>query len=434
MKPFHIVAGSLALTTLIATQSQSYAAQSRAKQVPHTVSAANEAKFFPKGHRRHPAPQPVLDANIPASITNTALSPSDRNTLISAMRAMKPEHRENVTLVLPNGRLITNKSSVRSYVAKPVPGKPGVYLDEQGHEFTVKEDKKPRTSFVRGDAPRAVAYEPYRLSDVLAAADPPDTDGGNTGPFHRVFTSNGYSAGKVDVELPCNSGNLRPSETGNVYIGGWGAVSSSVDAGLFHGSDFSSANDVFDLLFKEAHGSSPGILAQTTVVNWYDRFQCSQTVTMEMYPSGSYTDPTTGGNYNYLILNIQGYDSAGNFSNYSWNLLTPVGEWNQDGSGDIIKRMTTVAQQGPTASDGSYWGYNPGASPPEPMFHWINTNVGTPGNYHPWTASDASLNSSQDWVGYDASGYSIDPSGYIFQNIPTGDENVESWEGIFLHQ
>lgn len=83
-----------------------------------------------------------------------------------------------------------------------------------------------------------------------------------------------------------------------------------------------------------------------------------------------------------------------------------------------MKRMTTIAQNPPrSVADGSYWGYKPYASAPEPMFHWLNTEVGTPGaGYHQWTSSDASANSSQDWVGYDSSGVEFSPAGYIFQN------------------
>ena len=82
----------------------------------------------------------------------------------------------------------------------------------------------------------------------------------------------------------------------------------------------------------------------------------------------------------------------------------------------------------------TYFGFSPNAGVPEPMFHWLNTGVGTPGNgYHQWTSSDTSTNSSLDWVGYDSSGTEVLSAGYIFQNVSTGDETVEWWERIFLH-
>lgn len=420
MKHIRSVRAAALVAVFILAPLPTFAAQSRAKQLPLAAVTAN-SKHFPKGHRRHPAPRRILDADIPAAITNTALSASDRNVLLGAMKALKPEHRENVTILLPNGRLITNKPNNGSYVPRQVPGKPNVYLDNEGREFTVKQDRRPGTSY----RPAQVASAPGVVHEI-AAADPPDPTGGNTGPFHRVFSTNGYSAAKVDLELSCVSGNLRPSETGNVYIGGFGASTSFVDAGLYHGSDFVNA-DYFDLLLKEAHGGAYG---GSSMVSTAERWDCSQTVTLEMYPSGIYINTTNGAVYDYLWLNITGFDIGGVFANHSYSVLSPQGEWNQDGSGDMIKRMTTIAQQNQDNADGSWWGYDPG--PGQLLFHWLNTNIGVPGNYHPWTASDASFSSSQDWVG-DPNGNALDPSTYIFQNMPTGDENVDSWEGIFLH-
>jgi len=44
--------------------------------------------------------------------------------------------------------------------------------------------------------------------------------------------------------------------------------------------------------------------------------------------------------------------------------------------------------------------------------------------------SDGSSNSPQDWVGYDATGSPLNPSGYIFQNIPTGESMSSRGKGF----
>src|SRR5579871_5693105 len=62
--------------------------------------------------------------------------------------------------------------------------------------------------------------------------------GGNTGPYRRVYSKEGFSSMSATVHLPSAAGgNIAygaPSDQAYVYTGGVGAGGTAVDAGFLH--------------------------------------------------------------------------------------------------------------------------------------------------------------------------------------------------------
>lgn len=348
-----------------------------------------------------------------------------------AMKALPPSERDNVVIAMPNGRFIGSRPGLaeKAYVPRPIPGVPNGFTDDKGNKFFVPR-AEPRTAILERFGTRMLAFNPLnRMLDAqnVATMYPPDRTGGGTGALYRIFSTLGYSYVTADVDVPCYSGQLDPSyETGNVYLGGWGANTSAVDAGLVHSSAFDgSANDNYALLFKE---SSAG---ETTTVSITGRWGCGQTIGLKFFADGNYYIDPSGAKYNDIAESITGYDTS--FTTY--NTLTyiihvPTGEWNYGGTNNFVKRMTTIAQTPAqaTPNNGDYFGYVPTDASPAPLFHWANSTIGNYGSGNTWLPQ--SSGGYQLFAGFLNTSTEATASGRVFVT-PITDDSVED-TGIYL--
>ena len=228
----------------------------------------------------------------------------------------------------------------------------------------------------------------------------------DSGAFHGVRATNGWSAVRVSVSIPCGARHfvtgpgyneatgeqgIVDQETGYIYIGGWGAGPRgvSVDAGL-QKSSAQSLHDDYAFYWK---------FASNKPITSEDRFPCGgPDVVLELYPVAD----------SLLVFSVTGVANDGKRHTFTAVQHTrPEDGWSPDGGsrddGIILKRIVSIAQpwawhkrSGIGRSDrfvsGSYFGV---AGPHDltPRIVWRRCEIGhvVPPSivpqYKPWTAS-----------------------------------------------
>ena len=254
----------------------------------------------------------------------------------------------------------------------------------------------------------------HRFDDLAASvpgvpvrsqvASPFDID---SGAFHGVRASNGWSAVRVSVSIPCGVRHFVTGpgfdeatgdqgtidlETGYVYIGGWGAGPRgvSVDAGL-QKSSAQSLHDDYAFYWK---------FDRNRPITADERFPCGgPDVVLELYPVSA----------TQLVFSATGVTDAGEKRTLTVVQTTTASDgWLPDGGsrddGVILKRIISIAQpwtwhrrsgvgRNDRFTSGSYFGVN-GPHDLTPRFVWSRCEVGhivppaiVP-EYKPWTGSE----------------------------------------------
>jgi len=278
----------------------------------------------------------------------------------------------------------------------------GVPADARGDIVVIGSDGAvARTAHSTGVSTPAVAHGKYKddLGADLAAPQwlPPSATRGfarggtamaimedkQTGPFRGVYSQPGYAFEEAQVYLP--SDRARPpaiylhrpgaTDTAYVYLGGQSRTGGAVDAGFQH----SPSRDNW-ALFITCEGFP-------FHVSRYQRFAAGQTVDIRFYVPAD----------NYVAVSASGVDITGrhvtrtvvlDVSHYPTS--TPPapdglgGEsthftWSASGDGNILKRMTSIAQQRQSWRTQSF----------VRGIHWQNVRIGKGvDDLHEWTSDD----------------------------------------------
>ncbi|MGO8673554.1 MAG: hypothetical protein ACLQVD_19615 [Capsulimonadaceae bacterium] len=287
----------------------------------------------------------------------------------AVMAGLAPEDRKNVIL-LTGGHVVTSgraKSRGLSVVSIP-DDTSGLLIDRSGHEFAIPDVSEGPEPGTRGLGDRSAhIYKDKK-----------------TGPYHGVYAQTGYSYLQATVHLPSNAGfppavftDKDSADTAYVYMGGETVGDGAVDAGLQHSATY----DNWSLfLVCEGFGFT------------YDgglRFASDQDVVLKFYVPAN----------NFLALSASGKDILGNdvtrtivldVTHYpDQSPPAPAGmaglstrfHWRADGTGNVLKRLTSIAQRSQSFDTRSY----------VKGISWTGVRVGTsPTRNHPWTALDTS--------------------------------------------
>jgi hypothetical protein len=247
-----------------------------------------------------------------------------------------------------------------------------------------------------------------------------------SGPFHGVRSTNGWSAVRARVSIPCGAAHFATGygynevtrqngivdqETGFIYIGGWGAGPRgvSVDAGLQKASA-QAEHDDYAFYFKYANNHP---------ITFPIRFPCGgPDPVLELYPVSD----------SLLVFSITGMTDQGHHMTLTIVQHTrPQDGWNPDGGspsdGIILKRVVAIAQppswrsffglfHRDRFSNGSYFGVA-GPSDQTPEIKWRSCEIGrvrpsaTEPDYRAWDDADTWHPSAQgvylDWPPADVS-------------------------------
>ncbi len=285
------------------------------------------------------------------------------------------------------------------------------------------------------EAPANVPGIPVRSQ----VSSPFDID---SGAFHGVRASNGFSAVRVRVSIPCgvrhfvtgpgynevtNQQGIVDLETGYVYVGGWGAGPRgvSVDAGL-QKSSAQAEHDDYAFYWK---------FDRNKPITASERFPCGgPDVVLELYPVSA----------TQLVFSATGVTDSGERRTLTVVQATnPEDGWLPDGGshddGIILKRIISIAQpwtwhrrsgvgRNDRFTSGSYFGIN-GPHDTTPRFVWSQCDVGrvvppaiVP-TYRPWTG-DATWTSRAPGIYTD-----WPPLGVM----RTSNESVCDAAGLYLH-
>ena len=243
----------------------------------------------------------------------------------------------------------------------------GQYQDENGVEIAAPQWLPPSATrgFARGSAAMAIFEDKQ------------------TGPFHGVYSQPGYSFEEAEVYLP--SDHARPpglylhrpgsTDTAYVYLGGQSRTGGAVDAGFQH----SPSRDNW-ALFITCEGFP-------FHVSRFQRFASGQTVDIRFFvPADNYVAVSASGLditgrhvTRTVVLDVDKYPSTappapGTLAGQSTRFT-----WTASGDGNILKRMTSIAQHRQSWSTRSFMR----------GIRWRNVRIGKGADrLHEWTFDD----------------------------------------------
>jgi hypothetical protein len=308
---------------------------------------------------------------------------------LKAKPAPKEKPPPQPDLVVSYGRTFVATTASVKPVNRP---KPVVIRHDLAWEYLHRFDEPGPDGQIPGVPVRSEVSSPFDI---------------RSGPFHGVRSTNGWSAVKVRVSIPCGAAHFATGygynevtkqngiidvETGFIYIGGWGAGSRgvSVDAGLQKASAQAEADD-YAFYFKYANNHP---------ITYPIRFPCGgPDPILELYPLSD----------SLLVFSITGMtDQHRRMTMTIVQQTRPSDGWTPDGGstsdGIILKRVVAIAQppswrsffglfHRDRFSNGSYFGVD-GPSDHTPRITWQSCEIGrvvppasTP-TYHAWNNSE----------------------------------------------
>lgn len=265
---------------------------------------------------------PEIDALIAPGIQG-----EERLVIAEKMALLLPEHRVNVIFFDDDGTVYANRPELKNDFITYAAIGGGEYVNNAGMQIYLPDDPRPNS-----------------LAGQAACTS-------STGPYYRVYSSPGagmpffskrYAYAQSQISLLDNSNitvNDPSKETVYAYMGGWanGGAGIQIDAGFQYDPNSSEQN--WALFIK--------VGSNLQVSDNYDyRYAAGQLANLEFYvpnngtvvihASGSYARPwLTGGisGDRTLIGNASGRD--------------------KDGLGNVMKRVTSIAQAPQNLSSGS---------------------------------------------------------------------------------
>lgn len=273
------------------------------------------------------------------------------------MKELPALDRENVIYFSADGNVYANRSELKNNVETSRYIGDGIYTWENGESFVLPEEK----------------FD-YSLSSY--ACD------GTKGPYRRAYSNPGYAYYEGNVYLPSASevnDQSQPGGNDTAYIYTGGRNVTEVDAGFQYGK----TNEdwaFFNRPFGQEHKSGA-------------RYRPGQTVTLKFYVSsdGKVTVSTTG-------------IRMGETSPSTQTLVADAPGWKSNGSGNVLKRITSIGQSSNNFNSGSY----------VKNVKWSNSKIGT-------TSSNA-----QQWLAAQTGGYCSFPNSNIVNVnfVNAGEETV----------
>jgi hypothetical protein len=281
------------------------------------------------------------DIYIDPSITG-----KERVIIAEVMAHIPRDERENVIYIDESGNVYANRQELKNEMNQYKHRKENIYVDKSGKEVVIPEfQSKPKESTTKGIG-------------ILTASEPSCT--GGTGPYRRVHSKTGYSwmssyvhlsGGLAEIEMK----NVSSGDTGHIYAGGWSNSNTAVDAGF----QYSSTYDNW----------APFVHTEGSYYNTDVRFKSNQDVFLKFYVPQN----------DQVGLYVAGFDTTG--TKVTRTIVASSSGWTSSGTGNIIKRVTTIAQKKGTE--------NFNTESYIKNVHWYDAKIGTSStNNHTWSSTD----------------------------------------------
>lgn len=325
-----------------------------------------KAQTNSEASRRTIKPPPLaqnadVEKYIDPSITGEA-----RRIIAEVLRATDENARENVVYFTGDGKAYANKPGLLELFETPTQTGQNQYRFKNGEVINYPAlTQKPQQNLADGMLGRRPLISPLSVTP---------TPTGGSGPYRRVYSKPGYAWQQSKVHLSTSANistgreinimDISTGETAFTYAGGWGDLGGAVDAGF----QYSSTNDDWALFIRyEVPGSGSLQHAATGV-----RFRANQDVSLK-----------------FLVMsnnNVQTVASGLSIAGKSQTLtviqnMDPSFGWHLNGSGNVLKRMTSIGQSPPEdLTTGSY----------HKKVHWYNSVIGLSStNNHVWISADS---------------------------------------------
>jgi len=235
--------------------------------------------------------------------------------------------RENVVYIAEDGTVYANKPELKHW---EIPQKIGdrTYKLSSGQIITPPQDETCTDSSTQALSNTAIT--------PLSGYPIPCT--GTQGPYRRVFSNDGYSWYGGNVYLPSTAkGEVKDnnvagvnSDTAYIYTGGHGSTGGEIDAGFLHDT----TPDDWGFFLRNSAGQ---------YVSNDIRFEAGQTVYIKFYVPQD----------DQAVIYCEGI-KKGTTTKVSYSIIKPATGMKANGSGDVIKRITHIAQPYSDFTTGSY--------------------------------------------------------------------------------
>lgn len=273
----------------------------------------------------------------------------ERRIIAEILKILPVEDRENVYYFAPDGNVYVNKQKLKANITTYTQIGDNTFKTNLGEIFTGLDHSTDKL-------PRLASY-----SCTFAH-----------GPYRRVFSKSGYSYYSGSVYLPSDSevedGSIPGQGNGDtayIYTGGRSSTGTEVDAGFQHGETY----DDWALFIKPSDNSNNKQNGP--------RFSAGQHVDIE------FSVPQDG----KVSLKATGI-VRGESIRTSHTLITDASGFKANGTGNILKRLTSIAQTTENYGSGSF----------VKNVKWYNSKIGT------------SKNNATQWLANQTDGYCIYPS------------------------
>jgi hypothetical protein len=317
---------------------------------------------------------PNADSNDMNAWIDPSIQGQERTIIANALRTLPETWRDNVVLLSEDGNYYVNKLSLRGAFKKATPVSEGLYAMEDGTLLVAPQNQETESgsglSSQQTSTCRDVGSGPYRK----IATQP--------GVFNNLVPLAQFGYSKATVSLPAisNVGTKNPTlEEGHLYLGGTSSTGKEVDAGVqfFINADYPNGGWS---AFARSGGYSYGPVMEP-----------GTSLTMEFLVNAD--DQAT--------LRLTGTKSTNPNNTNSLTFIHPVPGMLVSGAGNVLKRITSIAQNG---------GQNFESGAFLRGVTWSGATLGKSesAGIHPWGAfgTDVALDCATKGVTVDFFGYS----------------------------
>lgn len=287
------------------------------------------------------------------------LADKDKKKIQEVMLKLDKEHRENVIHINEDGSVISNRKQLLEDFKEV-----NKHLLDSSGKLKAKPSEWVKDEMIPNDLTNTIM--PSLLSTGWKYPDY-QSENVNSGPYRRVYSNVGYSHLATDVYVPSRSSGINMTGTDKAYVY-TGAVDSNgkgIDIGLAYNYEQGPYpwNETWGMFIA---GAKAGTIQFPNEFN----FVGGQSIAMNFYVTAT----------NAVAMYSAGYNKIGNYVGGTMTAeLGSTYNFNVDGIGMKVKRITSIAQSPQNLNSGSELNY----------VQWIDVRIGQ--RYNPTTSQDWGL-------------------------------------------
>ncbi|WP_028309054.1 hypothetical protein [Desulfitibacter alkalitolerans] len=265
------------------------------------------------------AAQPSDEASI---YIDASIMGEEKQIIYDVIKNLPASDRENVIFFAEDGTIYANKPELKESWTQYEKVEGNTYQDQEGNILIGPMDE--------GQSSELITIQSYTCT-------------GTEGPYRRVHSKSGYAWYGGNVYLPSKAKNEVKDQnysggnrdTSYIYTGGRSSSGIEVDIGFLHNTNAGTNGNGNWGAFRRVAG---GTMYSAPV-----RFAPGQTIYWKFYVP----------QYNQIALYFEAIPD-GDTTKISYTIVGDATGWKKNGTGNIIKRITHIAQPQTNLTTGSY--------------------------------------------------------------------------------